>query len=747
MLKFSPSYLRFDCKIRYLRHTNATTQRASFWFPLLVALTILVAATAVNADAGDRTVTGQVASLMAKMTLDEKIGQLNLVSQGEPVPGQLDEVRAGRIGAMMNVVDPAVIARYRLAASESRLKIPLLFGLDAIDVFRIAMPPPIAWAATWRPELAQAAARAVASETAAVGVNWTFAPMVDISRDPRWGRVVEGAGEDPMLGSVMAAARTRGYLEGGLITTAKHYIGYGAGEGGRDYNSALIPPSDLYDRYLPPFRAAIAAGAQTVMAALNAVNGLPATANRYLLDTVLRRDLGFKGFITSDYNAIGELKNHGIAADLATASRLALKAGIDLDMEGVGFVNNLAAELAAGRVTQAEIDAAVAHILTVKFNAGLFDEKPAPQAPPEAQVRAVARQAAREGIVLLKNDDAVLPISPSVKTVALIGAAAKSEADDSWYGPAMLTKPDTKTLHDALAERLRPYQTLLYAPAFTDPCGKTIADAGEAAETAARADLIIYAVSEDCEFAGEGASRTNLDLQAAQLDIFEKLAATGKPIVLVVTAGRPLTLTRQAARAEAILFTWLPRTEGRIATAEILTGEIVPSGKLPMTFPRSVGQIPISYNVLPTSRPPNDNRFTSRYLDEPVTPLYPFGHGLSFTAFDYKNLTPAALKLSRNGSVAVSVDVTNTGSRAGDEVVQLYIRRPVASRSRPIRELKAFLKIRLNPGETKTVRFDLAAGSLAFHDDNGKLVIEPGPVELFAGGSSAATLTAAIALE
>lgn len=730
-----------------MRHTNATTQPASFWFPLAALLTVLFAAPVASADTEDLSIRQRVTALIAQMTLEEKVGQLNLVSQGEPVSGQLEAVRSGHIGAMMNVVDPAVIAQYRLAASESRNKIPLLFGLDAIDVFRIAMPPPIAWAATWRPQLAQAAARAVASETAAVGVNWTFAPMVDISRDPRWGRVVEGAGEDAHLGSVMATARTRGYLSGGLITTAKHYVGYGAGEGGRDYNSALIPVSDLYDRHLPPFKAAIAAGAQTVMAALNAVNGVPATANRYLLDTVLRRDLGFKGFITADYNAIGELLNHGLAGDLAAASRIALKAGIDLDMEGVGFVDHLASELAAKRITLAEIDTAVARVLTVKFKSGLFDAKPLPQAPPESEVRAVARQTAREGIVLLKNDNAVLPLSSSHKTIALIGAAAKSEVDDSWYGPAMLTRPDTKTLFDALAERLRPHQTLLYAPAFTDPCGKTLADSAQAVETALAADLVIMIASEDCEFSGEGASRTSLDLQAAQSEMFDKLAATGKPLVLVITAGRPLTLTRQAARADAILFAWLPRTEGRIATAEILTGEVVPSGKLPMTFPRSVGQIPISYNVLPTSRPPNENRFTSRYLDEPVTPLYPFGHGLSYTTFEYKNLTPASLKLARNGSVAVTVEVTNTGSRAGDEVVQLYIRRPVASRSRPIRELKDFRKIRLRPGETQTVRFELHASSLAFHDDQGKPVLEPGPVDLFAGTDSTATLTTSIALE
>lgn len=757
MAKKVPSYLIFMHFFAGLRQTSATTYQANspLWLRISIASFALTLGLMFSQDAHSRAgkeppetaIERKVAALLAKMSMSEKIGQLNLVSQGEPVAAQLEAVRTGKIGAMMNVVDPAIIEKYRQAAAGSRHRIPLLFGLDAIDVFRIAMPPPIAWAATFRPELAQSAARAVAREAAASGVNWTFAPMVDISRDPRWGRVVEGAGEDPMLGSVMAAARTRGYASGGLITTAKHYVGYGAGEAGRDYNSALIPASDLYDRYLPPFRAAIDAGAPTIMAALNAINGVPATANRYLLKTVLRRDLGFTGFVTSDYNAVGELKNHGLALDLPAASRIALKAGVDMDMEGYGFTAHLAEELAAGRITEAEINAAAARVLTVKFQAGLFDREPPPAAPPEEETRAVAREAAREGIVLLKNENTVLPIPASVKTVALIGAAAKSEVDDSWYGPAMLTKPATKTLHDALAERLLPDQKLLYAGAYTDACGKTMGNADEALELAAKADVILAAVAEDCEFAGEGASRTNLDLSAPQSEMFDRLASLGKPVVLVVTAGRPLTIARQAAKASAIVYTWLPRTEGRIATAEILTGAVNPSGKLPMTMPRSVGQIPISYNVLPTSRPPGENRFTSRYLDGEVTPLFPFGHGLSYTTFAFTNLQTGSHKLMQSGSVEITVDVTNTGSRTGMEVAQIYIRRPVATRSRPLRELKAFQKITLQPGETQTVHFQLKAVDLAFYDDEGQLVIEGGPVEIYAGGSSEATLHAGITLQ
>lgn len=733
-----------------LRHSITLTQRTRFLFPATAFILLATSNSgivAANPDL-DTSHRARAEGLLQQMTLVEKIGQLNLISQGEPVAGQLALVRAGRIGSMMNVVDGSLIETYRAAAAQSRLKIPLLFGIDAIDAFRIAFPPPIAWAATWRPELAQAAARSIAGETAAMGINWTFAPMVDISRDPRWGRVVEGAGEDPMLASAFAAARVRGYRAGGLNPTAKHFVGYGAGEAGRDYNSALIPPSDLYDRHLPPFKAAIEAGAHSVMTALNAINGVPATANSYLLNDVLRTDLGFKGFVVADYNAIGELKNHGLTADLAAASRIALLSGVDLDMEADGYNLHLANELEARRIQLADIDRAVTRILEAKFKMGLFDGRPArPPAPPEAETRRVARQVARESIVLLKNHNAILPIASGVKTIAIVGSAAKSDHDESWYGPALLTKPAAQTLHDALAERLKPHQRLLYAPALTDACGKTLADVGGAAATAAQADLIVVLVGEDCEFSGEGASRTSLDLSPAQRDMIDLLAATGKPLVVVVTAGRPLTLARIADKADAVVFAWLPRTEGRTAIAEILTGEINPSGKLPMTFPRSVGQIPISYNVLPTSRPPNENRYTSRYLDEAVTPLYPFGFGLSYTTFAYSNLRPAAPTLAQRGQIAIDVDVTNTGSRAGDEVAQLYIRRPVASRSRPVRELKAFEKIRLRPGETQTVRFQLTADSLIFHDDAGKPVIEGGPIQLFVGTNSDATLTAQIVLD
>lgn len=692
-------------------------------------------------------IAAHVDALLGRMTLAEKIGQLNLVSHGDPPDGQIAMVRQGRIGAMLNVVDPALVARYRAAAKESRLGIPILLGLDAVDAFRIAFPPPIAWAATWRPELGEAAARAVSREAAATGINWTFAPMVDISRDPRWGRVIEGAGEDPYLTSRFAEARTRGYRAGGLMPTAKHYVGYGAVEAGRDYNTALIPLPDLYDRHLPPFQAALQAGAETVMASLNAINGVPATVNHMLLDRVLRRELGFKGLVTSDYNAVGELISHGVAADLESAARRSLLAGVDLDMEGDAYNRHLEAEVAAGRVPIAAIDAAVRRVLRVKMRMGLFADRPAKPAPPEAETRAVARQVARESIVLLQNRNDVLPLSPALKTIALIGSNARSDYDESWYGPARLSRPQTTTLHDALRAQLGADQRMVYAPAFTDACGKTLLDLDGAVETARAADAIVLVVAEDCEFSGEGTSRASLDISAAQQVALDQLARLGKPLVLVVQAGRPLTLTKPAQQADAILFAWLPRTEGRTAIAEILTGAQRPSGKLPMTFPRSVGQVPISYDVLPTSRPPGQNRYTSRYLDEEVTPLFPFGHGLTYTTFRYENLRVPNAVLPRDGALELSVEVTNAGARAGDEVVQLYVRQKVASRSRPVRQLRGFEKVRLRPGETRAVRFKLTAADFTFHDDDGRPLIEPGPIEVFAGGSSAASLSAQLRLE
>ncbi|MCC7254135.1 glycoside hydrolase family 3 N-terminal domain-containing protein [Hyphomicrobium sp.] len=695
--------------------------------------------------AAEAEIATKVSALMARMTLAEKIGQLNFPSLAFPYEDQLATVRQGRIGNMLNVVNPVHLRAFQDAARASRLKIPLLLAIDAIHAFHITFPTPIAWAATWRPQLAQDAAEMIARQTAQNGINLTFAPMIDISRDPRWGRVIEGAGEDPFLGSAFAAARVRGYRKGGLATAAKHFVGYGAPEGGRDYNGAQISLSELFDRYIPPFEAAIDAGTETVMASFNTVNGVPVTANRALITDILKERLGFEGIVMSDFAAIYELINHGVAGDLAEAARKALNAGIDLDMTSKAYERHLESAARAGEVPAAEIDAAVRRVLTVKYRMGLFPDSPGgvrkiPSPVSEASVRATARAVARESFVLLKNDGATLPITPQSGTVALIGAAALATSDHSWYGPAGLKKPETESLRDALESRIGTTQDLLFAEGFADPCGLSFKDKAGALAAARAANLVVLVVAEDCIISGEAASRADLGLTGVQGEMLDALAEVGKPIVLVVETGRPLALTEAVEKVAAVMVAWHPGTEGRTALAEVLTGEVAPSGKLPMTFPRSVGQVPISYGDLPTSRPATGDRYTTGYVDEKPTPLYPFGHGLSYTTFAYSDLKTSVPTMARNGRIEIRVDVTNTGTRAGHEVVQLYTRQLVAARSRPLRELKGFEKVALKPGQRRTVRFTLAAADLAYHDDEGRPVIEPGTFDVFVGGSSTADL-------
>lgn len=713
---------------------------------LAIAFLLLVAAAPARANPSLESPASKAAveALLERMTLEEKVGQLNLASLAFPFDAQLAAVRQGRIGGMFNVVNPDHVRVFREAAKASRLGIPLLFGLDVIHAFSIAFPVPIAWAATWRPSLAEAATEAIAHDAAAAGINWTFAPMVDISRDPRWGRVIEGAGEDAFLGAAFAAARVRGYHKGGLATSAKHFVGYGAPEAGRDYNGAQISTPELFDRYLPPFQAAIAADSEFVMASFNTINGIPVTAERRLLTDLLKRRLGFEGVVVSDFAAVAELINHGVAGDLAAAGRKAMRAGIDLDMESNAYAKHLADEVRSGRLPMSAVDAAVRRVLAVKYRMGLLARgapAPVPPKPDEAAMRRVARDVARESFVLLKNDGDRLPITAEWKSIALIGASAASSEDFSWYGPATLEKPSTETLVEAMRERLAPGQTLRYAPGFTDHCGTAFADKRAAVKAAASADLIVLVVTEDCEVSGEGVSRAYLDLSGVQQEMLEALVETGKPLVLIVETGRPLTLAYAARHADAILVVWQPGTEGRTALADILTGAAAPSGKLPMTFPRAVGQIPISYNQLPTSRPATGNRYTTGYLDEEVTPLYPFGHGLSYTTFRYSELALSAPTMAPDGSVEVRVTVENAGSREGSEVVQLYTHQLVAARSRPVRELKGFTKITLAPGEKRTVRLPLAAAALAYHDDEGRPVVEPGTFRIYMGGNSAADLS------
>ena len=687
-------------------------------------------------------VAAAVDKLLRRMTLNEKIGQLHFPSLAFPHEPQIEAVRRGEIGSMLNVVDPKYIRSFAAAARESRLGIPMLFAIDAIYALKVTFPPPIAWAATWRPDLAERASYEVAREARAVGVNWTFAPMVDLSRDPRWGRVIEGAGEDTFLASAFSAARVRGYRRGGVATSVKHFVGYGAPEGGRDYTGTEISTPELLDRYLPPFKAALDAGGEIVMASFNTINGVPVTMNRALVTDLLKKRMGFDGFVTSDFVAIGELVNHGVARDLEEASVLAFKAGIDFDMASGGYDLYLARAVADGRIKIAAVDEAVRRVLRVKFRLGLFDQTEAdfeglPHTVDEDEVRRSARAVARESFVLLKNEKSVLPLTPATAKIALIGASADSaQHDHSWWGPAGHQKPETETLRAALQKRMRPGQTLIFEPAFADPCGRELKGKAAAVKAAESADVVVYNVIEDCEIQGEGVSRSHLGLSGRQRELLDALAETGKPIVLVVETGRPLVLAKAEKQVDAILIAWHPGTEGRTALAEVLTGEVPPSGKLPMTFPRAEGQIPISYNALPTGRPWTGSRYTTGYIDEVPTPLYPFGHGLTYTIFAYDTIVLSEPKMGIKGAIDVDVTVRNSGSRTGSEVVQLYTRQMVASRSRPVKELRAFEKVTLKPGERRTVRFRLSAQDLGFHDDAGRYLVEAAPYKVFAGGSS-----------
>jgi beta-glucosidase len=685
----------------------------------------------------------RVDALLRQMTLEEKVGQLHLAGRGDGF--DIAQIRTGQMGGVMNFVVPSEVLEVQKAVRETRLKIPLIIGLDAVHGFSTYFPLPLGQAATWNPALIEEAAYWTGREAAAAGINWTFAPMVDISRDPRWGRVLEGAGEDPYLGSVVAVARTKGYQRGGVAATVKHFVGYGASEAGRDYNSTWIPTSQLHDVHLPPFKAAFEAGAMTAMAAFNALNGVPATAHRGMLTELLRGQWGFKGFVTSDFASITELRLHGIARDDAEAARKALIAGIDVDMMGNVYHRHLAAEVKAGRVPMRVLDEAVRRVLRVKFHLGLF-EKPdvdptaAPALMQTQEARDVALRAAQESVILLKNADATLPIAPAVKSVAVIGAMARPEDERVWTDPAGLGRRVIQPLPEALKERLPSDVTVAYEPAFTKACGTEFADRDAALRAAAASDLVVAMLGEDCEFMGEGASRTQLGLPGVQQELLEALVATGKPVVLVLATARPLVLTWADKHVAAIVQTFHGGTEGRTAIADVLTGKVNPSGRTPMSFPRSVGQIPVYYSQLPTGRPQLiRQRYESIYMDELNEALYPFGHGLSYSRFAYANPRVSRPSMPLEGAVEVSVEVTNEGPRDGQEVVQLYIRQPVASRSRPLRELKAFDKVSLRAGETRRVTFRLEAASLGAHDDEGRYRVDPGEVEIHLGGSSQAS--------
>jgi beta-glucosidase len=723
----------------------------------------------------DRTVEQRVAGLLRQMTLDEKLQQIQLLSDGQVTEA---DARAG-VGGVFSLVDPVKINQFqRIAVEESRLGIPILFAYDTIHGYRTTFPIPLAAAGSFDPKVASDDARFGARESAAVGIKQVYAPMVDVSHEAQWGRIAEGGGEDPYLGSVMAAARVKGSQGSNyaapdkVVTSVKHYAAYGQPEGGRDYNTTDLSEQRLRNLYLPPFKAAIDAGSDTAMCSFNAINGVPGCADPYTLGRILKQEWRFDGFVESDYTAVAELRacpprtpdegpcGHGVAADGPSAAALALNAGTDSEMVST-YVRDYGRQLLAqGRISMARVDDAVRRILRVKFRAGLFErpyvdvsQAEAAQLRPDAV--AAARSAAARSMVLLKNDasaggSAVLPLDPARRT-AVIGPFAQNKHDmlGPWWGQGR--DEDAVTVFDGIKARS---PSAVYAqgcgvvnaepPAARDDdvCGTT--DGFAAAVAAARsADQVVLALGESREMSGEAASRTTLDLPGRQQELIEAIRATGKPFAVVLFNGRPLTLGPVAASSPAILEAWFPGVQAGNAVADVLFGDVNPGAKLPVSFPQTVGQVPIYYNHEPTGRPCDvTQKYVSRYRDLPsCAPLYEFGYGLSYTSFSVTNLRTDRTAVARNGRVRVSVDVANTGSRAGDEVVQLYLHDPVASISQPVRRLRGFERVTLAPGARRTVTFTLDRDDFGFYDNRGSFVVEPGRIDLYAGNSSAAALT------
>jgi beta-glucosidase len=721
---------------------------------------------AVVALSSDAAETRFVDSVLAGMTLEEKAGQLNQLSGvGAPTgpggsPAAIDQIRRGELGSFLNVVGSDTIRRYqRIAVEESRTRIPLLFALDVIHGYRTIFPVPLAEASSWNPAAVERSARVSAIEAAADGIHWTFAPMVDIARDARWGRVVEGSGEDPYLGAVMAAARVRGFQggdlrgDGTLAASAKHFAAYGAAEAGRDYNIADIPERTLRDVYLPPFHAAVCAGAETLMAAFNEIDGVPAHAHHRLMTGILREEWGFRGLVVSDWTGIGELLPHGIGADSATVGRLALAAGVDVDMVSEIYARHVPALVRAGRLAPATLDHAVRRVLRLKYRLGLFQQPyRAADAAHIASVtlsprhRQASREVARESIVLLRNEGHLLPLSKSVGTLAVIGALApdSSAAIGNWQG--LGRGQDAVSVLTGIRRAVSPRTRVLHAPGAS-PASDDTSGIAQAVALVRQADVAILVIGESPSQSAEAASRASIELPGAQLELARAVVATGKPVVAVLMNGRPLALQWLHDNVSAILETWFLGVEHGNATADVLFGDYNPGGKLPVTFPRVTGQVPIYYAHRNTGRPPSPDKFTSKYIDVPWTPLYPFGHGLSYTTFRYREPRLSATTLRPTDSIRVEVEVTNDGNVAGDEVVQLYVRDEVGSITRPVLELRGFRRLRLTPGETHVVEFTIDVQDLAFHDAALRRVAEPGHFTLFAGGSSAETSAARFRLE
>lgn len=731
------------------------------------------------AGISDTTIDSRVESILRGMTLEEKVGQLVQYSAGQPTgPGTgrgdyEDMITRGQIGSLFNVVDPHEINKYqRIAMEKARLHIPILFGLDVIHGFKTEFPIPLGLASTWDPSIVEKASRVAAMEASADGIRWTFSPMVDIARDARWGRMAEGAGEDPFLGSAMAAAYVRGYqgshldAPDSIAACAKHYVGYGAAEGGRDYNSTEISERTLRQFYLPPFHAAVEAGTASLMSAFNSLNAVPSSANPFTLEQILRKEWGFRGLVVSDWNAVGELIPQGVANDGATAARKAFLAGVDMDMVSSLYHDHLQQVLSSGQATQAELDEAVRHVLRVKLALGLFehpfvDEEAVAKAIYRPDSIALAQTAAERSFVLLKNGNGLngkplLPLAGGVQNVAVIGPLA----DDSSYPEGAPEGAGPRvSLTKALAQRLgEGHVSHFKGTGILDGTDNDIAAAVAGAE---KADVVVLTLGESPEMSGEAASRAHLGLPGRQEELLEAIAKTGKPAVLILFSGRPLTVPRAFEHVPAVIAAWLPGISGGPALARTLLGDANPSGKLVVSWPRSVGQEPLYYNALNTGRPPENTdlthpatdvagRYVSRYIDEQNTAQFPFGYGGSYTTFSYGPTTISTQRLSAvvlNKGVAAGTsaatamiaeaDVSNTGIRPGEEVVQLYIQLQGTSVAEPVRALKGFQTVAIAPGETKRVKFELKPEAFAIWNDHNQFTAETAKVNVWISPDSA----------
>ncbi|QIJ75131.1 glycosyl hydrolase [Methylobacterium sp. NI91] len=698
----------------------------------------------------------RIEALLSRMTLEEKAGQLTLISH-EPIL-DLDSFRRGEVGAVINFNNAGLVAQADRLARSSRLGIPLLVGLDIVHGYRTIFPLPLAMAASFDAGLVRRAAAAQGRESAAVGLNWTFSPMADVARDLRWGRVVEGLGEDPWLTGRLTAAQVEGFRDGGLASTLKHFAGYSAVLGGRDYDATFVAPTELHDLHLPPFRDGIRAGADAVMTALTALNGVPTTADPALMTGLLRRQMGFSGLVVADWQAVASLTKHGVARDEAEAARKALLAGVDMDMTSGLFLRHLPEEVRAGRIPESAVDEAVRRVLRLKFGLGLFDRPVIDTAGAEEKLlrpetRNLAREAARASLVLLQNREDLLPVNPAkVRRIAVVGPFADSAWDQVGPHEGAGQEWDAVTILAGLRERAAASGIAID---FAPGCGRVCdgrAEFSEAVAAAARADLVVAVMGEPRDRSGEGSSSATLSWPGLQHELLAAVAGTGKPVSLVVVGGRPTELGNALEQAQAVLMAWLPGTEGGPAVAETLFGDANPSGRLPVSWPRRVGQLPLTYDVLPGGRPHiPGSRWTMGYVDESPLPLFPFGYGLSYTRFAYGEpevVTPHLGVGDRYDAVLeVRAAVTNYGTRAGRAVAQLYLSQPVAGRSRPKRLLKGVALLDLASGETGTASFRVPARDLGYHEPDGTLVVEAGAYRAHVGGDAVATRSAGFTVE